>query len=221
MLTQWHKVPVATLLLGANHAEQRSIPERVVDDLNPGDVVIFPEGGDRAVIAQIADRLIGANAPAVRKRSRFWRDVLLSSGMSPEQFLAHARTYRFSRQIITIRNWFYDEGQIGPSERTDLTLIAAVTKSAELDKAANDVFDAISFLRSNHVRAGSLLREAVLHQLQEVLPAVEENGSRIQVPNLGAAWIVEVDAVAPDFRDEPRGHVDRLLWDDRQELPLL
>ena len=81
--------------------------------------------------------------------------------MSPEQFLAHARTYRFSRQIITIRNWFYDEGQIGPSERTDLTLIAAVTKSAELDKAANDVFDAISFLRSNHVRAGSLLREAV------------------------------------------------------------
>jgi hypothetical protein len=32
---------------------------------------------------------------------------------------------------------------------------------------------------------------------------------------------VEVDAVAPDFRDEPRGQVDRLLWDDRQELLLL
>ena len=93
------------------------------------------------MIAQIADRLIGANAPSVRKRSRLWREVLLSSGMSPEQFLAHARTYGLSRHILTIRNWFYDEAQIGPSEREDLDLIAAVTESAELDKAANDVFD--------------------------------------------------------------------------------
>ena len=73
----------------------------------------------------------------------------------------------------------------------------------------------ISFLRSNHLSAGSVLRDAVLQQLHEALPAIEENGSRIEVPNLGAAWIVQVDAIAQDFNEEARNHVDRLLWDDR------
>lgn len=214
-LTQWHKVPVATRLLGANQAGQKSLPERVVDDLKSGDLVVFPEGGQKAVIAQIADRLIGADAVAVRKRSRLWRETLLSSEISPEQFLAHAQTCGQSRHILTIRNWYYDDAQIGPGEREDLDLIAVVTESTELDKAANDVWDAISFLRSNHLGAGSVLRDAVLQQLRKALPAIEENGSRIEVPNLGAAWVVQVESVAPNFTEEPRSQVDRLLWDER------
>lgn len=214
-LTPWHKVPVATRLLGAKQSGLKSLPERVVGDLKSGDLVVFPEGGQKAVIAQIADRLIGTSAPAVRKRSRLWREALLSSGLSPEQFLAQAVTYGHTRHILTIRNWFYDDAQIGPGEREDLDLIVVVTESVELDKSAAEVWEAISFLRSNHLGAGSVLRDAVLQQLREALPKIEENGSRIEVPNLGAAWVVQVDSIAPDFTEEPRSQVDRLLWDDR------
>jgi len=215
-LTQWHKVPVATRLLGASLAGQKTLPERAVDDLKSGDVIVFPEGGQKAVIAEMADRLIGADAVVVRKRSRLWREVLRSSGLSPEQFHAQARANGHTRHILTIRNWFYDDAQIGPGERADLDLIAVVTESAELDKGASDVWEAISFLRSNHLGAGAVLRDAVLKQLRETLPAIEENGSLIEVPNLGAAWVVQVESIAQDFTDEPRNQVDRLLWDDRQ-----
>ena len=213
--TQWHKVPVATRLLGANQSAQKALPERVVDDLQPGDLVVFPEGGEKALIAQMADRLIGAEALSVRKRSRLWQQVLRSSHLSPDKFLVHAMSLGFHRHILTIRNWFYDEAQIGPAEREDLDLISVVTDSAELGNAADDVWDAISFLRSNHLGAGSVLRDAVLQQLRQALPAIEENGSRIEVPSLGAAWVVQVDSIAADFTEESWNQVDRLLWDDR------
>jgi hypothetical protein len=214
LLTQWHKVPVATHLLGPNALVQKSLPEQVIDDLRIGDVVVFPEGGEKAIIAQIADRLIGANAPKLRQRSRIWREALRTSGMSPEQFLALAKTLGFSRHIGTIRNWFFDETQIGPGEREDLDVITAVTGHDELYKHCNDCWDAISFLRSSHLSAGSKLRDAILQQLRDALPAIEENGSRIEIPNLGAAWIVEVDAIAPDFAEEASNQVNRLLWDE-------
>ena len=66
-------------------------------------------------------------------------------------------------------------------------IIAIVTESAELDEAATDVWEAISFLRSKHLGAGSVLQDAVLQRLREALPGIEENGWRIEVPNLGAA----------------------------------
>lgn len=214
LLTQWHKVPVATRLLGANQTAPKAIPERVVEELKPGDLVVFPEGGEKAVIAQMADLLIGTEAPVLRKRSRLWQEVLRASGMSPEQFLAHARSLGYSRHISTIRNWYNDEAQIGPGEREDLDLIAVVADSPELSRTAEDIWAAISFLRSNHMGAGSALRDAVLRQLHGALAAIEENGSRIEVPNLGAAWVVQVDGIASEFREEPRNQLDRLLWDD-------
>lgn len=214
LLTQWHKVPVATRLLGVNRVRPKTLPERVVDDLKLGDVVVFPEGGEKAVIAQMADQMIGADAPSVRKRSRLWQEILRSSGISPEQFLAHAMSLGYRRDILTFRNWFFDESQIGPAKREDLDLIAVVADSDELGEEADDVWEAISFLRSNHLAVGSVLRDAVLQQLQQSLAAIEENGSRIEVPNLGAAWVVQVDSVSPDFSDETRNQVDRLLWDD-------
>src|SRR5205823_6114202 len=116
-LTQWHKLPVVTRRLTTGQSTPRSVPEKVVDDLRPGDLVVFPEGGEKAVIAAIADRLIGSKAAAIRKRSRFWRDVLIASRMTPEQFLNQAITFGHTRHIGTIRNWYYDEAQIGPGEK--------------------------------------------------------------------------------------------------------
>lgn len=215
LLTRWHKLPVATRLLSTDRLTGQSLPERVVEGLRPGDLVVFPEGGQTAIIAQMADKLIVSDAPALRKQSKLWREALRSSDLSPEQFQHKATAYGCTRHIATVRNWFYDEEQIGPGERQDLDLIAIITESDELDAAANDVWEAITFLRSKHVGAGSVLRATLLEQLSEALPAVEENGSRIEVPNLGVAWVVEIDAIASAFTEEVRGQVDRLLWDDR------
>ena len=212
-LTQWHKLPVATHLLGTKAPPSKSLPERTVDDLKLGDLVVFPEGGQKTVIAQMADRLIGPDAPALRKCSRLWREALLSSNKSPEQFLKAANILGHTRHIATIRNWFYDEAQIGPAEREDLNLIATVTDSAKLKIAADKVWETITFLRARHLGAGSVLRDAVLQQIHDVLPTIEETGSLIEVPNLGTAWIVQVDAIDQEFKDEARGRVDCLLWD--------
>jgi hypothetical protein len=213
-LTQWHKLPVVTRLLAAGEAKPKSLPEKVVDELRPGDLVVFPEGGEKAVIAAIADRLIGNDAATIRKRARFWREALVSSNLTPEQFLTQAKSFGHTRHIATIRNWYYDEAQIGPGEREDLDLIAVVTGSTDLIDHAGEIWDAITFLRSHHLSAGSALRDAVVKQLRQALPAFGENGSRIEVPNLGAAWVVEVDSIASEYTDEARNQSDGLLWAD-------
>ncbi len=213
-LTRWHKVPVATGLLASRPGKGSSLPERLVDDLTAGDLVVFPEGGGKAVIASVADGIIGPEAASLRARCRLWREVLQASGMTPESFHARAKDFGFSRHLLTIRNWYYDEAQIGPGDRDDLDLIAIVMESTELEKAAGEIWEKMTLLRSNHISAGSVLRDAVLSQLQNALAGIGESGSRIEIPNLGAAWVVQVDLVAPKFEDESRNRVDRLLWDN-------
>jgi hypothetical protein len=46
-----------------------------------------------------------------------------------------------------------------------------------------------------------------------LIEKIEENGTEIALGELGSAWVVQVESVAPD--GEPRGYteVNRLLWE--------
>jgi hypothetical protein len=212
-LTDTHKVAVATGLVSARTRQSQKLPERTVLDMEPGDFLVFPESGDRELVQELADKLVGPVATDVRRLARKWKDALQHSGMTPEDFLSQARKLDRPRHPATIRSWFADTLQIGPRDKDDLVLIALVTDNKQLDEAINRVWLAIEKLRSAHLSAGVRLRETLMQKLPQVINQVEENGTQIDLADLGSAWVVQVECIAPEAEQRNRGEVDRLLWE--------
>jgi hypothetical protein len=218
-LTEGHRVIVATDLLSkAGRARQR-LPERVAADLRKGDFIVFPESGDRELVQKTADQLLGVEGPKLRKTARLWKEALQASGLTPPQFLRHAVELGRPRHVMTIRNWFAETSQIGPGLgdedlSEDLELISLVTNHDPLKLNLPKVIEAVKKLRSAHLSAGIRLREVLIHRLPEVTGKVEEEGTLIDLADLGSAWIVQVDSVAPASEPRGRAEANRLLWDD-------
>lgn len=212
-LTETHKVSVATELVSSRVRQNQKLPERDVSNIKPGDFLVFPESGERELVQELADKLVGPTAPEIRSFARMWKGALQNSGMTPEEFLLQARKFNRPRHPATIRNWYADTLQIGPREKDDLFLIALVTGNSELDANIEDVRLAIERLWSAHQSAGVRLRDVLLQRLPQVINQVEENGTQIDLGELGSAWVVHVDSIASRNEMRGRGEVNRLLWD--------
>jgi len=212
-LTESHKVPIATEFVSKGTGSTRQLPERVVADFKEGDFIVFPESGDRELTQEVADKLLGERAPELRTVAHLWKDALSNCKISPEAFLDYAKDLGQARHLATIRHWFSESSQIGPQTRDDLALIQIVTRDSELERRAEEVWIAIEQLRSAHHAAGNRLRDALLQRLPSLIEKIEENGTEIALGELGSAWVVQVESVAPD--GEPRGYteVNRLLWE--------
>lgn len=220
-LTESHKLPVATALVSGGVRANQKMPERTFVDIKPGDFIVFPESGDREFVQMVADKAIGAIALQLRKLARSWKDALQKSGLTPEQFHQQAKDFNRPLHPATIRHWFADSSQIGPREKDDLVLIALVTGDKEFEAEIDDVRLAIERLWSAHLSAGMRLRDALLQRLPQVMGQVEENGTQVDLDELGSAWIVQVDAVASANELRGRSEVNRLLRERSSSNPLL
>lgn len=213
-LTPTRGVSVVTDLIRAHADPVEEIPERTISALQVGDFVVFPEGGDKDLLHVLADRMLGERAPRLRGLAARWRDALRNSGLSAAEFQRRARELHESRHILTIRNWFSDEVQIGPRSVDDLTLIALVTEDRQLDSDRTRVWEAISELRGMHLSAGVRLRDVLMHKLPAVLHRVEESGTRIELEDLGSAWVVQIECIAASDEQRLYTEVNRLIRDD-------
>jgi hypothetical protein len=220
-LTETHRIVVATGLLSLSDRTQR-LPERTVDTLKPGDFIVFPEAGDRELIQEKADQLLGAEAWVLRKTARLWKEALRSSGLTPAQFHKMALELGRPRHIVTIRNWFADTSQIGPGVgnhdlNDDLELIGLVTKYQPLQLQIPKVIESVKTLRSAHLSAGIRLRDVLIQRLPAEIGRIEEEGSLVDLEELGSAWIVQVESVASSAELRGRGEVNRLMWERRSD----
>lgn len=210
-LTESHKFPVATALVSGSIRANQKLPEKTFLEIKPGDFIVFPESGDREFVQMVADKNIGPPAQQLRKLARKWKDALQKSGLTPEQFHQQAKSFNRPRHPATIRNWFAESSQIGPREKDDLILIAIVTGDKELEAEIDEVRQAIEDLWSAHLSAGMRLRDALLQRLPQVMGQVEENGTQVDLDELGSAWIVLVEAVASHDEQRGRSEANRLL----------
>jgi len=217
-LTDNHRVPVATQLVRTNPTPAQDLPERTVDELHVGDFIVFPGNGDKEILHDLADRMLGRKAPSLRALAARWQQSLQKSGLTAEDFQQRAEEFQVSRHIATIRNWFLAGRRIGPRSRDDLALIVLVTGDKQLDRDAEHVWNAIVDLRGMHLSAGARLRDILMQKLPSVLHKVEENGTRVELDDLGSAWIVQIEALAESAELRARGELNRLLWDSNALL---
>ena len=219
-LTETHGVVVVTELLLPGARKRKRLPEKIVGDLKQGDFIVFPASGDRELIQEKADQLIGSDAPKLRKAARVWKEALRASQLTPVKFLGHARDLGRPHHIMTIRNWFADSPQIGPGTgdedlSEDLELVALVTDHEPLKMHMDKTIEAIKALRSAHLSAGVRLRDVLIQRLPEVIGRVDDEGSVVDLGDLGSAWIVQVELIATTTEPRGRGEVNRLLWEGR------
>lgn len=217
-LTETHRVVVVTALLSTPGRTKQRLPEQTVGSLKPGDFIVFPESGDRELIQEKADQLLGSEAQVLRRTARLWKEALWSSKLTPAQFLKEARELGRPRHIMTIRNWFADTSQIGPGAGNedlseDLELIALVTGYEPLKLHVPKVIEVVKVLRGAHLSAGVRLRDVLIERLPEVIGRVEEEGSLVDLGELGSAWIVQIESVANSAEPRGRGEVNRLMWE--------
>ena len=212
-LTPTHKLAVVTTLVSGGKAALQGIPEKSLNELKVGDYVVFPEGGNRDTVREFADRILGAAALFTRQRAHRWKEALLRSRLSAPEFYQRAQTHNFQKSLTTVRNWLQDDSKIGPEGLEDLQLIASVTNDAVLRANMQDTWESIRIVRSAHLSAGSKLQAVLLRVLPEVLKKVEENGSQIDIENLGSVWVAQIDFI--DGKSELRecGEVNHLLWE--------
>src|SRR5262249_47032529 len=155
------------------------------------------------------------------KLAHLWKDALWSSRITPDSFHKQAAALKRSRHISTIRNWFADSSQIGPGVGeddliADLETVALVTNHGPLEKHLNEVADAIRRLRGPHLAGGVRVRDALLKNLPKVIGKIDGNETRVDLGELGSAWVVEVEPIDAEAEQRPRGDVNRLQREEAQ-----
>jgi hypothetical protein len=210
-LTDSHRVSVATDLLSGKGRLNQKLPERVLNDIKPGDFVVFPASGDRTLVHVLADKLLAKSAADLRRRAHAWQAALHSGKLTPEEFRRTATALNMHRHRVTIQHWFEDTNQIGPRNKEDLVLIALATEDRTFEAKIDDTWEAIVAVRGAHLSAGMRLRDFLLQRLPGVMGRVEENGTEIDLAELGSAWVVQVDAIAEEHEPRGRNEINRLL----------
>src|SRR5262249_50613337 len=123
-LTEGHELPVLNQYISGDGPTTR-VPMRAIDNLKVGDYVLFRESGDSDIIRFLAEDEIGKEQyEALRGKATRWRKTLNSLGKDPRTVLQRLHSVGFSRHLLTVKAWMYDEGRICPKYAEDIRMIA-------------------------------------------------------------------------------------------------
>jgi hypothetical protein len=141
--------------------------------LKIGDALLFHRGSGRDVIRLAADRLL---PPGIRELSGLWKQPLIdffeTGNVALTELWIRLRESGCPLELMTIRNWINDEDMIAPqSYQRDLKAIAQVTGHEDLQNQYDECCEAISQVRSAHLRASHILAQQVLRAAVEAIRA--------------------------------------------------
>jgi hypothetical protein len=172
-----------------------TLDEKVVGDLVVGDRVLFIEGSARDVLRDAVDVDL---SPEKRSLATLWRRALLEYVKNCNLSLADVHARLSEKGICVsahaVRNWLEDDTMTAPLQyRRDIPIIAAVTGDRELHQKLEKCTDAVSVVRSAHLKAGRELARRALHEAKNTGQFVSVSGARVvvvTVVNVGSESIL-------------------------------
>lgn len=196
-----------TVLSGDGGGLQR----KYVDDLAAGDHVLLREKGDKDVIRLIAEDMEGVGSyAALWGRAQRWRDALRAISTRPLVLWERLRLMGLHRDPVTIRYWLFDDGVIGPRSQDDISIIVETSGGKPDEPQWAECWDAISRLRSLHMRAGMRLTDILEEECRDLACDGFEHEQALEL-SLGLLWLVRVDEIQPNAH-WPAGDVNHLEW---------
>ena len=214
-ITEGATLPVVTdVVRGAvdgTGAARRNLPRRVLDDLEPGDFVLFREGSDHDVVRAFAELIAGPEAYRdLRRQATSWREQLRVFAPSSAHLYRALRAGGLTRSPLTVRKWLLDNDQIGPQDRSDLDVIAAV--AGPLPESVDAVWEAICEVRAYHAQAGHRISDWLLAEIPRHADRLRGGEAQLKLA-FGTAYVVEIEDIDREPMEVPALHVNELRWD--------
>jgi hypothetical protein len=147
-----------------------------VRDLAHGDVLLFQGAGGGSLISEVADQILGADAPRLRALQRHWKEKL-NKHVRTRGLEGVTRDLRLKGASIdtpmTVRNWCLDDN-IGPGAWRNFEVLLGLL---DLTSLQDDIFRATRLIRSAHKSAGFKLADRLLDMIQgKSLDGIKEQG---------------------------------------------
>jgi len=222
-LTESHRLPVVTEVMKGKSSEEE-FPRKDVTQLQAGDYVLFQES-NRDIIREIADKgLLKAGQPHLRQVAGLWREALRDTYRRIPDGLGGLvellRNAGCRRHPATIRNWLFDEDQIGPGIISDLQRIAKATGNRSLTAKLDEVRGAILRVRGAHHEASIYIRNKLLASLSQIivgersLPNYASGAMLLNLDEFGQVAILRIEEIGDDWEEVPASSVNRLLSEE-------
>lgn len=164
-----------TCLRRINHllAEEASDDSELEDvhphDLSVGDYLLFHMGSDSDAIRVQADSILSGTSD-LRAVANLWRvaiDTFISNGGTPAILIERLHDAGCKRQASTVIAWTKRNDIIAPRAYKDIGAIAEATQDADLLHHVGECIDAVSSVRSAHMKASRMLATRVINALVE------------------------------------------------------
>jgi hypothetical protein len=183
-------------------------------ELQPGDLIIVREGGEKDILREVAEQLIGVETYGhLRRAAGFWRGQIRASEYKPEQLRKLLQEEGLDRGLPTLRYWMSEEGPIGPHDpEVSLPIIAAALGESPDSREWAACLSAIHNLRRLHVTTGFKLTQVLLHECGEAIQEHSEHETPFEL-SLGTVWLLEVEQVEAERRPWPYTQVNRIQWE--------
>lgn len=222
-ITESHRLPVVTDIVKGGVSEGE-IPHRYVRELRVGDYILFQES-NRNILREIADKGLAKDGkPDLRTTAGLWREALreayVHNASSFEGLVRLLSDAGCKRLPSTIKNWLYDDNQIGPGKKRDLRYIARATGNKLLLDRLEEVEAAISAVRGAHIQASNYIRHRLLASLPEIISSGDRKGYGVQqsfqidIEEYGRVMILRIEEIADDWEERPINSVNCLLTEE-------
>ncbi len=219
-ITESHRLPVVTDVVKGGVSEGE-IPHRYVRELRVGDYILFQES-NRNILREIADKGLAKDGkPDLRTTAGLWREALreayVNNTSSFEGLVRSLNDAGCKRLPSTIRNWLYDDNQIGPGKRRDLRYISRATGNKLLIEKLEEVEAAISTVRGAHIQASNYIRHRLLAKLPEIIANRDRTGHsaqqsvQIDIEEYGRVMILRIEEIANNWEETPINSVNCLI----------
>lgn len=211
LMTEWAELPRLNQLIERMDESVSQLETTTASRLAEGDYVLFRSTGDKEFVRLIAEEDLGAQEyERVRSVAEQWRSPLKTLGTTAPEVHRHLTRYGLERSVATVRAWLGNRDRIGPRHVGDIEAIAQASADPLLSRSITDVMEAMSRIRSAHVKAGATLTTLLLGELSGKVGQIGDQPLFLDL-DYGGAWIVHVEAVDSERRHYPSNLVNRLL----------
>ncbi len=148
------------------------VEDKSRDRIFPGDRIVLNYTEVNLLREKADELLVKDNYNDARSMSHLWKEALLDQwnkpGYSSKKLRDELAEHGCDINIVTLRNWLFDESSIGPQEESNLDKIASITDHNELKKQLKQVKAAIRTVRSYHQKAAFAIKRDLIENLSHI-----------------------------------------------------
>ncbi len=181
------------------------------DELRVGDYLLFHLGSDPDAIRVQADEVL-PRAENLRESASLWKEAIrsfLRGGGDESALIQRLREAGCARQLGTLNAWIHRHDIIAPRSYRDIRAIATATADVSLEARIEECIDAVSQIRSAHMRASRMLAQRVIGELLRKQTDDPDPASAIELGD--SLRIVRVVATDRERTLVPHSCLGRLL----------